>query len=427
MSNARAIAAVTATLRDVLAPTVQGAVGGASISTVRPAKIQTNDGDGDTRVNLFLYQATPNAAFRNVDIPTRRRDGDLAQRPRLGLDLHYLLSFIGDEAEQEPERLLGAVVTALHARPQLDRDAIRATIATATGGDPSHFLATADLAEQVELVKFTPIALNLEELSKLWSVFFQVPYCLSIAYLASVVILEAELTPSPALPVRRRLLTDEQLRRPQLDGVEAVAPAVAIVVGDPLVLTGHRLRGDHTRVRIGNQLIEPDPAQITETRIQVPLAVPPFSIDGLRAGVVAAQVVHRRWLGQPPEPHGGVESEAVAFVLRPRIRTLLGVPQITISAEQLDGEGLPFRTVSVEVEPRVGARQRAKILLNQVGGSAALALDVAERSADGNILEAPARSLVAGDIFHARVRIDGAESLLDGDAEGYTGPRATVP
>ena len=426
MSNARAVATVTAVLRDLLRPTVQGAVPGATVTTERPAKIQDGDGDGDTRVNLFLYQVTPNTAFRNTDLGTRRPDGSLAQRPKIGLDLHFLLSFIGDEAEQEPERLLGAVVSTIHARPQLDRDTIRATITAATAGDPSHFLGTSDLAEQVELVRLTPIALNLEELSKLWSVFFQTPYCLSLAYVASVVILEAEVTPAPSLPVRARTLGGELLRAPRLESAEPLAPATAIEVGGTLVLRGEHLRGDDTQVRIGGELVRPDPANVSDSTIRLALAEPPFAADSLRAGIVAAQVVHRRWLGIPPEPHGGVESNAVALVLRPRIRRVADVPQVTLSAEVADPGGA-FRDLTVTMQTTVGARQRVEILLNQSGGSKAFALALPDRAADGTALATRVQGLVAAEVYRVRVRVDGAESLLESNAQGFTGPEVTVP
>ena len=45
--------------------------------------------------------------------------------------------------------------------------------------------------------------MNLEELSKLWSVFFQTPYALSIAYQASVVLIEPDLEPIDAAPGAR--------------------------------------------------------------------------------------------------------------------------------------------------------------------------------------------------------------------------------
>jgi hypothetical protein len=74
----------------------------------------------------------------------------------------------------------------MHTQPLLTPDVIRSTVAN------NSYLSASNLAEQVELVKFGPLNLSLEELSKLWSVFFQVPYTLSMAYFASVVLIEAE-------------------------------------------------------------------------------------------------------------------------------------------------------------------------------------------------------------------------------------------
>ena len=70
----------------------------------------------------------------------------------------------------EPQRLLGAVVTALHAQPLLSADNINSA-ASSFG-----FLAGSGLDSQIERVRFTPTGLSLEEFSKLWSVFFQVEY-----------------------------------------------------------------------------------------------------------------------------------------------------------------------------------------------------------------------------------------------------------
>jgi len=51
-----------------------------------------------TRVNLFLYQVTPNPHRNNLDLPTRSQQGDLVQRPQIALDLHYLMSFTATTA-----------------------------------------------------------------------------------------------------------------------------------------------------------------------------------------------------------------------------------------------------------------------------------------------------------------------------------------
>ncbi len=74
--------------------------------------------------------------------------------------------------------MLGSVARTLHARPYLTREAIRDAIL-----DPEFaYLAgttdtpASDLADEIELVKFTPIPFSLEELSKLWSVLLQTTY-----------------------------------------------------------------------------------------------------------------------------------------------------------------------------------------------------------------------------------------------------------
>lgn len=187
MSNYLAIATVTIALRDILQDAALAVVPGANVTVRRPENI-SNDGQDKAGINLFMYRATANSAWANADLPVRSFNGQLVHRPQMALDLDYLLSFHGSELAMEPQRLLGNTVIALHAQPLLKPDVIRNVIANNT------YLSASNLAEQVELVKFGPLNLNLEELSKLWSVFFQVPYTLSTIYRASIVVIEAEST-----------------------------------------------------------------------------------------------------------------------------------------------------------------------------------------------------------------------------------------
>jgi hypothetical protein len=53
------------------------------------------------------------------------------------------------------------------------------------------------------------LPLNLEELSKLWSVFFQTPHALSMVYSASVVLIETDAAVSPVPPVLQRGQDDQ--------------------------------------------------------------------------------------------------------------------------------------------------------------------------------------------------------------------------
>ena len=95
MSNYLAIATVTAALQTKLIKAAE-VFDGAVVTTSRP---NGNDGAVTPAINIFLYQVIPNAAYRNCDLPTRRSDGHLAQRPQAALTLHYLLSFLGDDRQ----------------------------------------------------------------------------------------------------------------------------------------------------------------------------------------------------------------------------------------------------------------------------------------------------------------------------------------
>jgi len=214
VSNHLAIATVTAALQAMLDSAVKEDVAGATATIVRPDG--ADDGLPDPGVNIYLYQVTPNTAWRNADLPTRNGDGRLAQLPRVALNLHYLLTFYGDDGELEPQRVLGSAVRALHSQPVLDRGLIRTVVNGTT------YLNGSDLAQDVELVKLMPSALSLEEISKLWSVFFETHYTLSMAYQASVVLIEPEQRPVMAQPVREPVIQVQA--SPDPGGVIAAEP-----------------------------------------------------------------------------------------------------------------------------------------------------------------------------------------------------------
>lgn len=396
MSNFLAIAAATATLSRMIGAAIREAVPGAAVTTLRP------DSPGESvsqpRVNLYLYQVVLNPAWRNQDLPTRNSDGGLLQLPQAALDLHYLLTFFGDEAQLEPQRLLARVVTALHAQPALTREAIRTTIQSTTASDPNHFLARSDLADQVELVRLSPLALNLEELSKMWSVLFQVPYALSVAYQGSVVLLEAEGAPQSALPVRAVRLASGSGRLPILDRVEP--PTVEFADDAQLTLKGRNLSADTVTVFFDQ--IEAAAHAVADEAIAVRL--PP----GLRAGRHNLQVVHKA----PPDSDGPgriVRSNSMTFKLAPRITS----PAPLAAAR---GE-----TLTLQCAPAIESTQRAALL---VGPREIASLP---RTVSGNTLSfGIPPDFPAGD-FLLRLRIDGVESRLGVDQNGrYDRPSVSV-
>jgi hypothetical protein len=395
MANHLAIATVTEALRLRLAGALEPEISGVDVVARRPG---AKDGQEGGQVTVFLYRITPNAALRNSDLPTRGADGnDVRQRPRVAVDLHYLLSFSGDEAELVPQRMLGTSLASLHSAPGLTRGELD----TARQGE--QWLTDSDVAQELESVNFSLGNLSLDDLSKVWSMFFQVPYRLSVAYGASVVLIEAPVEAREPLPVQQGGVDAVPARQPVIDRVRVVAePADGAVA---LEIIGRHLRGATTAVRVDDG----DPIPVTTgtgTRILVPLAALP-------SGVHVVQVVSQLEIGVPPVPHDVIESAGAAFLLRP-----------SVTAAFVADTGVPpdpaKDAVEVTFAPPLAADQRVSLLLNEY----------AEPAPSGRLLgfyrlqpeSAPTGGtttlrFLRGDIppgtYLVRAQVDGAESLLD--------------
>lgn len=201
MSNTLAIATVSATLQQLLLAGVSTDFPGATVTLGEP---KAPSASPSPQVNICMYQISPNMGYRNYDMPAKDSAGNWVNQPKLGIDLHYLLTFYGNEQQLEPQRLLGDVLSTLHTQPILTRDLIEATI-----NQPLYsFLANSDLAnETVEQVKLIPQANPREEIARLWRDYFQtIPYSLSLAYQASVVLIEATKVLKPQVPVDKIII-----------------------------------------------------------------------------------------------------------------------------------------------------------------------------------------------------------------------------
>jgi hypothetical protein len=394
MSNTLAIAAVTATLAGMLGPHIQDE-GGAIVTLGRPENTTL------PRVNLYLFQITPNTAWRNSDLPTRSSNGQLVQRPRVAIDLHYLFTFYGDDKSFQPQKLLGRVLLAMHTQPIFPREMIS--------------LAGSNLADDVELIKFTPLPLSLEELTKLWSVFFQTQHALSVAYQASVVLIEGEDPPRSSLPVQERIVYAVPFRQPRIERVYPETGADQFIHnGDTLVIEGRQLQGELTQVRVAGS-IPLAPKSVSDTRITFALADVPAGT--LRAGVQGVQIVQPLLLGKPTQPHTGFESNVAPFVLHPKILSI--TPQDATS-------------VTVQADIVFGNKQRVLLLLNETTAEnpAAYSFSAPLRGDDdveSDTLEIPISGVQPG-TYLVRIQVDGAESPLDlnPDSENF-GPTVTIP
>ena len=425
MSNARAIATVTMSLKEVLRENALWTVPGSEVVTLRPQEAEKLPNDSP-RINLYLYQIVPNVAFRTADLPTRRSDGSVIQKPQSAWDLHYLLSFYGNETTADDQLLLGSTVDVLHAQPFLSREMIRTTISN------SPYLVESNLAEQVESIKFSPLILNLEELSKVWSVFFQTPYALSISYQASVVLIEADEVPRPVLPVLQRNIYPVTFRQPTIERIlsqiaedQPILPNQPILTGHRLILEGRQLQGDTTRIRVGQVELAQN-LTVSDTRIG--FVIPPT----VKTGVRGVQVAHVMKISTPERDYRYVESNVAAFVLRP---TITGV--ITLSNVQENGRVITVATVPVS--PEIAPTPRVVLLLNQRPGAnpsadlAAYQFTAPAVTTECSSIAIPIDRIPAGE-YLVRLQVDGAESLLtvDPDPESptfnqYNGPTVTIP
>ncbi|ANZ16742.1 DUF4255 domain-containing protein [Streptomyces noursei] len=197
MSNALALATVTQALALLiehnLHPEIDLAV---SVETRKPP----TDPPTDPTITVFLYQVTHNPSMRNNDLVTRASDGTLLKRPAAAIDLHFLISAYGEEQELVGQRLIGSVVRTLHEIPVLPKELIEEAA-------DRPYLAGSDLAESPQKVRFTPTQMDVDETSKLWGMLNNTPYALSVAYQASLVLLDGHQKPAPARPVKRPEVT----------------------------------------------------------------------------------------------------------------------------------------------------------------------------------------------------------------------------
>lgn len=403
MSNPLALAAVTAVLKDLLNDglinhDISGLLGSnVTVSTLPPDRVQSGGTNGTqpVQLNLFLYMVTPNPGWRNEKLPSRDAAGRRIANPPLALDLHYLLTAYG-ATDFQAEILLGYAMHLLHETPGLTRRAIRRSLASPSPVSGTilppaqQALSAAELAEQVELIKITPEYLGTEEISKLWTA-MQTSYRPTVAYMATVVLIESDKPAKSALPVRERGVHVVPFKTPVIEKVEPDR----ILAGGTLIIKGQNLRGEVTGVRFGELSVTPSAP--TNRLIEVTLPA------GLFAGVNTVQVVHEFNLGIPPEPHRGTESNLAPFLLLPQITS--GLPA-TVAAGG---------TLALGISPAVGPRQRLSLL---VGDREILVPPRAETDPPAATVNFTIPADFAAGTYVVRVRVDGAESPLQLDAQG---------
>jgi hypothetical protein len=425
VSNYLTIAAITSTFSNWLQEKAAVVVTGAKTTIGRP-KQGTAEG-----INIFLYQVTHNPDRRNDDLPTRRGDeATIIRRPQAALDLFYLLTFYGIENDLGPQILLGKTISVLHSQPIITQEMLRAEIARRTGKNKKDVLANFDVSNQVRSITFTPLSYTTEEFLKLWSMLFNIPFTLSLAYKASIALIEADVSPQRALPVNRPDIYTMLFDRPVIDKViSSEGESAPILYDSNLVVTGQKLKGDTTQVRIGElvvTLLSTDTDNtVTGEKITLSLSSPLFGGKALRAGIQGVFILHPLMMGDPKEEHHGFESNASPIVLHPTI----------------DIKPVVDTTLEIAFKPNVGKNQKVLVFLNEyhpVSGKIPDAYTIKAPENNGitvpNQNETDTIKFSVADVkaktYLLRVQVDGAESLLkisSGLVPEYDSPLVTIP
>lgn len=404
MSNYLAIATVTATLQRILQDSVQLDVEGARVTTVRPDNV--GRGIPETGVNIFLYRIAP-INWRNQDLPGRRSTGELQKRPQIALELNYIMTCYGNEVELEPQRLMGSVVRTMHSQPILKSEAIDRTLEDSS----FRYLRESDLPQQVESVSFAPIGLSTEDLSKIWSIFFQTPYSLSLAYQGSAIAIESENIPRRALPVREPRFSIAP-EKPVISKITSFDPLTKvwhstedrlILANSTIALTGSRLLGENNLVRVGE--VDAIPQSVSDRQMILDLST--ISATNLRSGVRGIQVIKRN-----SSDNRINESNVFPLIILPTLKT------IAVEAVNPLGEEKYTVRISFETQPTIGQNQRLSLLLNSTTGEREheyiFKIPPLETDTDRLITEI---SPVAAGEYLVRLQVDGVESLLTVDTD----------
>jgi Pvc16 N-terminal domain len=337
MSTFKAIAAVTASLRTLLSDVSKDVVGCIVISRP-PGKIVVNQ--NERLLNIYLYQVKTNPAFGNFDLPQRNSNGMLLNRPTVAINLHYILTAYTDDNEDIiSQQILGSAMRILEERPVLTPELIRAAIQS----NPQDELADSDLADQVEKVKVTLESLTIEEITKLWSSFFQINYRTSVSYLATVVLIDSTIIPGPSLPVSQRGIYVIQHREIILDRLDP--PLVNGGTNRMVSLFGKNLKDFDTVLMVGDETLQPTPTSTNdEIKFQIPINLPP--------GIKPVQVIKKMNLGSNPDQYNISESNVLAIVILPR--------QVNVLTPLVNSGDI----IQIKVEPSVLPAQKASLLLN---------------------------------------------------------------
>jgi hypothetical protein len=394
MSNTLAIAATTSTLRNLLLtqiPSLDSDLSDLEV-TIAPPDL-ARKGITKSQLNLFLYQTVVNAAWRNMDMPRQVRPGEVGAPP-LALNLHYLLTAYGrGDADNDgvSHRVLGGALSVLHDHPVLGQSEIASSL-------PNN-----DLADQFERLRITPLAVGVEEMSRLWTI-FQTQYRVSAAYEVTVVLIDSRVQTRAALPVLARGPGDRGIATitgtaPVIDEIRPPDLQPAARQGEDVAILGGQLQSADAVVRFTSKWlhqpleIPPQPGgSASEITVHLPdLTDDPNAMTAWVPGFYTVALVVTR-PGVPPLP-----SKPVDFALAPRI---------TVSPNTAPAGTL---SLTLTCAPRIATDQRVLLIFGEQQIAPNLVLNPVDVSQPSQ-LTFSVPGVTAGS-YVVRLRVDGVDSI----------------
>jgi Pvc16 N-terminal domain len=394
MSDVRAIHAVTQTLAWLLGKTCEtSGLIKPEITTTPPDRAR--NGEGKNQLNLYLYQTTINPVWRNAD------PRGIAPPP-VGLTLHYLLTTYSAGLPNTDQELLAVGWRMIHDHPVLGKDILAA-----------HEAVASNLADQIERVRITAQPMSLEELSKLWMM-FQTPYRLSLAFEASVVLIDSAKTATSALPVLRQGSLDRgpltlTTKPPMLEGLELPNRQPAVRIGETFKLRGQHLAATDLKVRLESPAHVIQPPAVSNPPAVIDLTILEHQEDQLLVkleGIGLDTTDLSQWVP------GFYTVTAVTSLIadHPISSNALALP-IAPKIESLNATKTATGTVNLEVtcSPRIRTSQRVMVLFGdqQVAASP---ITIPGTPQEPSRLSFKLGHVKAG-TYTVRLRVDGVESL----------------
>jgi hypothetical protein len=320
-------------------------------------------------------QVLPDPTFRASDLPTRDNHGTLVGTPKAPVNLRYLLSFFG--SSEKAHLMLGAAELVLRERAVLDPT----LIGQALSNHPH--LQDSGLAQQTPPVRIVPSLVTLEELSRFWSGFLQMPYTVSTVYEAMTVILTSTGTPTATLPVA------------SVKGRRGPAAPKRL---DPLPVVQYNAHGPTFVVVSGSGLAEGELIEVAGT---------PTTLRHTGTGLA---------FELPPHTPAGAQTARLAPSGQPH--TLLIRPALDAIRARGDAR---HTIVTVRVAPAVDPGQQTRLSLVNTDASAAssVSLSATQRTRSTDL---EFRTELPPGTYLALLEVDGVSSLPVHRDGRYAGP-----